>query len=866
MFLVQALIIIGILYWISAIVAEITMTSKEEQSLAPAVKVGFGYLISLVYFSGACLALSTEQAWLLGVILLFSYAYGKGRITRNNLSVEMTAFLRKYIRSFLFFILGALLFFIPLIISNNYGPFTEGGGDISIYADTAKYIQDKHLTAFGMRSASLQDIGKNIKETLSPAPLAERWKSFDTTLINPPAAEYASYRVLLKRTMSSFLYIPYIAYGFFKNTTNYPAYFGIQAFFYVCMLSGVWYFFRRFNFKIATLAILLVAGSHSIVSIFYNMYAMQAASITISALILSILPTIRFFSRAGLRTFGSGLLLLGTSYILYYSVVLPLIVGISFFTLKQKKLLKPSIKPHFSILAFSAAFIFITLGLYAGWVGIERSWAFLISLLQLKFFPDANTYFGDKLAIFSREWLSFLFGFVSQQHISPFIAEISLVVKIIMAGIFLGGAALFIGFMIMCRVFLSKTFKNKNWFLLSLYLLTLFTVVAQAFLGNASLYFQAKGAQNVLIYLYAAMLLPLGVGLHATNAGLKIHKAIKVMTITLVLFSVTLLIPRMVYTTQLAFGMERGDILESSYFAAAKKIKNADPEAFVLFEPRKSADLYISMQPFFGKKFVSTRHLILSQETLHPSDNMWLGKIVLASDLIEIKDLPHLWTINSHCKDKSNRRCKWQTERLINRHSPSVLLFANDYTRNLRELPLNDTWAAEVFPELITIRELFNFWAENADCHSRAHLNINKCLWNNKKLSKPNNIVAIHYDDHYQNLMEYTLNKVNLTLNEMGNNQVFSYIRNGTAMAFLPQGGGRMRMLIKAIPSDINHNDMVKEISNRVANGEFGKNVEFYPYKEYVKLIYDIPKTNCPSLKLISHFSEKYWLHVELKK
>ena len=65
-----------------------------------------------------------------------------------------------------------------------------------------------------------------------------------------------------------------------------------------------------------------------------------------------------------------------------------------------------------------------------------------------------------------------------------------------------------------------------------------------------------------------------------------------------------LLVPRGLFAYQLAYQHERCGILESSFFSKVGDIKRKDNEAFVLFEPRKSADLYISIQPFFGMKMV----------------------------------------------------------------------------------------------------------------------------------------------------------------------------------------------------------------------------------------------------------------------
>lgn len=238
MFLIHAILVIFTAYWISALIAETVMTSESESSLAPALRAGFGFLISLVYFAAAWLILSPQQAWLLGILLLSLYGLGKtGFKPLLSPLKTVSLFFKKYIRSCLCFVVGSLLFFAPLVISNHYGPFTEGGGDISIYADTAIYAQDKHLSEIGSNASSLTNIIKNAKEALWPKVVAEQWGSLNNYLLNPPAGEFSTYRVIMLRSTNVFFYFPYAAYGFLSGKTNYPVYFGIQALFYLFIYS-----------------------------------------------------------------------------------------------------------------------------------------------------------------------------------------------------------------------------------------------------------------------------------------------------------------------------------------------------------------------------------------------------------------------------------------------------------------------------------------------------------------------------------------------------------------------------------------------------------------------------------------------------
>ncbi len=77
MFLIHTLGILVAIYIMSAILAEIIFTSETEKKLPTSVRIGFSYFLSLLYFYGAWVCVSIRQAWVLGIILLIVYAYGK---------------------------------------------------------------------------------------------------------------------------------------------------------------------------------------------------------------------------------------------------------------------------------------------------------------------------------------------------------------------------------------------------------------------------------------------------------------------------------------------------------------------------------------------------------------------------------------------------------------------------------------------------------------------------------------------------------------------------------------------------------------------------------------------------------------------
>jgi hypothetical protein len=101
---------------------------------------------------------------------------------------------------------------------------------------------------------------------------------------------------------------------------------------------------------------------------------------------------------------------------------------------------------------------------------------------------------------------------------------------------------------------------------------------------------------------------------------------------------------------------------------------------FVLFEPRKSADLYLGNQPFFGAKAVATRHLVLQK--LNMDTRPVSASVVLASDLIESDDMSHIWLLRV---DNVKSKNTWVSEKLIDKKLPDILLSGSDYERNFGE-------------------------------------------------------------------------------------------------------------------------------------------------------------------------------------
>ena len=82
----------------AAVLAEVVFTSETERKLPTAVRIGFSYFLSLLYFYGAWVCMSIRQAWALGIILLIIYSYGKfGNIFKAFDKAQFKQLLNKHL-------------------------------------------------------------------------------------------------------------------------------------------------------------------------------------------------------------------------------------------------------------------------------------------------------------------------------------------------------------------------------------------------------------------------------------------------------------------------------------------------------------------------------------------------------------------------------------------------------------------------------------------------------------------------------------------------------------------------------------------------------------------------------------------------
>lgn len=684
-FLLQCLWIVVVAYAGGAVAAEVLMRSGEERRLAAAPRALFGLLIITTWFAAAWQFLTIGQCWLLGIAVLGLIAF------RRVTLAELRASLGAHARGCAAVVAVAIVFFAPLIAARNYGPFSESSGDITIYSDGSQLMVGKGLTSFGERP-QLEKASSNLRAMLDfreadrferYAALRERLVEDFRARIDPPSAEFGANRLVANIFFSSIYYAPYAQFQPFAGALNYPVFFGVEAFFYAAMALCLWHFFRPFGRTPAAIALALAASSHALVSVHYNGYSMQAISLAVCAAYLLACTRVPLFSRAGVRVYGFGMFVVWLCYTHFMTILAPLALVAALVSL-------PAFRPAGDVapqpalarsarVAGSAALAVALLAFGLLFIGGSANAVDFILRLFMNFAQGVKSeYLGDAIPVRSWQWLSFAFGLVSQQHMPPFVAEIAGMPATYRAGIVAGLASVLLGLAAMASWAMRPPPPARaRAVMLACYATLVATILAHLYLAQGSLYTQAKGAQNLLVCLYAALALPLAVTwLDPRFSHSWLRRALAAALCALVAAT---LVPRFVFGDHLGRGMDRAVVMEPSYFDEAERVLAADPDAFVLFEPRKSADVYLSTEPFFGARLVPTRHLALTR--IRSGDSLRRPRPVNGSFLVEEDDIGHLWIVGAQRKDG---RDAWRAHKVASSSAPMLLLFAHDYAQDQR--------------------------------------------------------------------------------------------------------------------------------------------------------------------------------------
>jgi len=696
MFLLISLFVVVVVYAVSALVGELVFASACEKKMPTAVRVGFGYFLSLVFFAGAWLLMPIQQAWVLGAAMLVLYLLGIRReATGGRLGAIIKERLPAHAKLLGAFLLLANLFFLPLHLAGNFGPFTEGGGDITVYSDVAKRLTDSGLTATGLSSESeLSERVRYIKYLIKRT-IPERYMAMEDSLVNPPAADWQLNKLAFNLQLNPIQYTPFAQYAMLTGDNNYPVYFGIGAFLYGCILLSAWAFFRRYGQLAALLAVLITGASHSLISAFYNMYALETLSITCLYLLLAALPYIRLFSLAGLKTYGVIVAYVAVAYGHFLPIFVPFLlvaavgwtdVGSGPAVIKAK-----GAQRLFRILPAAILFAFVALFVV---VGIEGTVSFIKGAvngaIQGISLSSSNSYMGDRVPVLSLRWMSYLFGVASQQHFQPYMVERLVMTIPMLIAVAVGLAIVMLGLLTIYKLHKSSSGHADVGYRrgLAIYAAALLAIVAYSMVAQTSQYTQAKSAQYLLPCLYLVLLVPFA--LLQQYAESQATRLKRVYANALLAFFVMLGVPRLVFAYQLADQSDRSSILESSYFGEANKIRKEDSAAFVYFEPRKSGDLYLGNQPFSGGKMLPTRHLVLFKYDRETYKRDWS----IASDFLPQADLPHLWWLSA-TKDEGGAYI-WKAKRMMDVVSPTIYLFGDDYELNFGQRPRGKAVTTEV--------------------------------------------------------------------------------------------------------------------------------------------------------------------------
>jgi hypothetical protein len=315
-----------------------------------------------------------------------------------------------------------------------------------------------------------------------------------------------------------------------------------------------------------------------------------------------------------------------------------------------------------------------------------------------------GSFFGDAIRPLSEEWRSFFFGTLSQQHYPPFVdlpdrlASLVSLTNTVGVALLLSGVLLFlVATTLSLRRRLPPDVRPRLTTALALYCVSLAVIALHIAITQTTLYTQAKGAQDVLVVLYAGVLaLPTALAVWSVPRFLRWSAS--AYTVLLALFIVGLLAPRAYFAWDLANGRDRSTILEPSYFTEAARIRQNDSSPFVLMEPAVNADIYLNIQPFFGARMLPTRHLSLSRiaSVTRSGDavNVQVDRDLYALDFVQPQDLQHLWTLqatitphpDAHFPQPDQDRV-WHASRVADTTSPLLLLAGNYYERFFTQKP-----------------------------------------------------------------------------------------------------------------------------------------------------------------------------------
>jgi|GEM_PF-2319477 len=695
MFVVYSLLIVTLIYLLSAVVFECVFISFDKYHLPVIGRIGLGYVLSYFYFSLAWKCIPMPWVWLtFGFVLLLSVLSRKA-FNLGSLVALLKLRTKPYLITYIWIFLLANVFFLPNHISGCYGPFSEAGGDVTVYAHGAKYFFDHDFPVYGIKN--LLTIAKEITSTPLDQPIQDllRSESFDPQKGNPPAADSTGYLLWIVARYPSFQFAPTGMWSGLTGSTNYPAFFGTLGFLYSGIILFMWSLFRIWGRKPAALGALLALSSLGLVSVPYNCYLIQTECLFIFGLMVHLVIKVRISSFDGLLAYLPLCCIVMASYTHYIAVLFPLLllaatqprIYQNIFIDSRRYLMNSAIRkaiPKIWLLIISIFFLF---PLVVDILVTSRGMVSIV-LNAIKHIRGAhasqNVYFGIPKQLFSAQNFEMITGFISQQHFPPFVAPhpfldiLGTIFVFFTLGLSILGGCLW-------WPTLRRAQDDSAWKPFLLYLACGASVSLSILMTQQSLYTQAKGSQNTILAFYIFFLMPFVV----TNSTAKYSRKFLNITILLlfICFFIPLLFARITFLDRLAYGLDRSAILGPDYIRESLRILQSDENPFVLIEPRKSVDTYFSNQPFFGSRCIPTKDLIL-QYYFKPEQGKYLGhkEERISSEFITENDVSHLWILAPYRLSDGQsifngpyHRYEWYAFKLIESKIPRILLFGSYY-------------------------------------------------------------------------------------------------------------------------------------------------------------------------------------------
>jgi hypothetical protein len=731
-FLIQVHLVLVVVFLASFAVSELVLRASAERHLPLPVRIGFGYVITVAFFAAVMEFISAQIAWFVALLVLLVLTVLRRSLLRQAI-VGWRSYVLRIVRVGAAYIVLANVFLLPEHIAQNYGPFTEGGGDVSIYADLAKYTTDQNMAIWGPG-----DVYRELAPWLSllsgqvtySADDVENLRTFDPILGNPPTASAQPYRVALIRRYPSLTVSPIAQWGFLPFATTYPIFYGVMAFQWAGLVLAAGAALRQFGRVPSVFAMTLIMASHGLISVYYNVYFMQGLSLMLAGLVLAGVPTIAVLSWPGMRTVGLCLAIVMCGYLHFATVIGPLLllrIRPIRYTLSRRGHIvggwaeaAPEIAADTTVGALLAVWLLTSLSrqFVLSWgsitVLVSRLARFVsivptdtvtwqptgggdAASIDAGFLKASSALFGDSVKIGSGEWLSFLFGSLSQQHYPPFAVLSATVLSMTrlasVAGLvllFMGTCVAFVALAQTIRTRHEGKFENaKRATAAALFSLAAIATIAHLAIVQTSMYTQAKGAQDVLpLVLVVLLVVPFGVLWSGASAFPGSRSLGLLMGAILVVFLCGLAVPRVSFALKLSRQQDRATVLEQSAFDQAAIIEHKDPLALVLFEPKNVSDIYVNTQAFFGYRMVPTQYLVLQQS----DDGLNAKRASSALQFVAADDLQHLWTLSARRVREQScvfnlvydcPRYEWMAVEVALTGKPELLLAGNQSTRFL---------------------------------------------------------------------------------------------------------------------------------------------------------------------------------------